>query len=365
MSIPHFTMRQLLEAGVHFGHMVRRWNPRMAPFIHSERDGIHIIDLQQTVPMLYAALAFLREVAAGGGRVLFVGTKRQAQRPVEEHALRCGQHYVNQRWLGGMLTNWKTISKSIDRLKQMEQRLEEDEGNLPKKEVLNLQRQRVKLLRSLGGIREMGGLPDAMVVVDTNHERIAVAEARSLGIPVIAVLDTNSDPVGIDYPIPGNDDATRAVILYCELAANAVLGGLEEEQKLAGVDVGASEEGGVGDTSLDVGDETAEADTTAPAALAADAAVPVEPPGEAAATAPVNSSDEAEPAAAGTGDETVPEEAGSAEVASEEAGSTEVASEEAGSTEVASEEAGSAEAAPEETVSPEAAVQETVGETEQ
>jgi len=249
-------MRQLLEAGVHFGHMVRRWNPRMAPYIHSERDGIHIIDLQQTVPMLYAALAFLREIAAGGGRVLFVGTKRQAQNPVEEHARRCGQHYVNQRWLGGMLTNWKTISKSIDRLKQMEQRLEEDEGNLPKKEVLNLQRQRVKLLRSLGGIREMGGLPDAMVVVDTNHERIAVAEAKSLGIPVVAILDTNSDPVGIDYPIPGNDDATRAVILYCELAANAVLGGLEEEQKLAGVDVGASEEGGVGDASLEVIDET-------------------------------------------------------------------------------------------------------------
>ncbi len=261
MSIPHFTMRQLLEAGVHFGHMVRRWNPRMAPYIHSERDGIHIIDLQQTVPMLYAALAFLREIAAGGGRVLFVGTKRQAQTPVEEHARRCGQHYVNQRWLGGMLTNWKTISKSIDRLKQMEQRLEEDEGNLPKKEVLNLQRQRVKLLRSLGGIREMGGLPDAMVVVDTNHERIAVAEAKSLGIPVVAILDTNSDPVGIDYPIPGNDDATRAVILYCELAANAVLGGLEEEQKLAGVDVGASEEGGVGDASLEVTDETSDEST--------------------------------------------------------------------------------------------------------
>ena len=286
MSIPHFTMRQLLEAGVHFGHMVRRWNPRMAPFIHSERDGIHIIDLQQTVPMLYAALAFLREIAAGGGRVLFVGTKRQAQRPVEEHALRCGQHYVNQRWLGGMLTNWKTISKSIDRLKQMEQRLEEDEGNLPKKEVLNLQRQRVKLLRSLGGIREMGGLPDAMVVVDTNHERIAVAEARSLGIPVVGILDTNSDPVGIDYPIPGNDDATRAVILYCELAANAVLGGLEEEQKLAGVDVGASEEGGVGDTSLDVADETAGAEAAAAAAPPEEAeAAPADPGGETAPAA--------------------------------------------------------------------------------
>jgi len=291
LSIPHFTMRQLLEAGVHFGHMVRRWNPRMAPYIHSERDGIHIIDLQQTVPMLYAALAFLREIAAGGGRVLFVGTKRQAQNPVEEHARRCGQHYVNQRWLGGMLTNWKTISKSIDRLKQMEQRLEEDEGNLPKKEVLNLQRQRVKLLRSLGGIREMGGLPDAMVVVDTNHERIAVAEAKSLGIPVVAILDTNSDPVGIDYPIPGNDDATRAVILYCELAANAVLGGLEEEQKLAGVDVGASEEGGVGDASLEVIDETSGESAAAEEEPAEDASGPSE-------DAPGPAGDAAEPAAA-------------------------------------------------------------------
>lgn len=283
MSIPHFTMRQLLEAGVHFGHMVRRWNPRMAPYIHSERDGIHIIDLQQTVPMLYAALAFLREIAAGGGRVLFVGTKRQAQNPVEEHARRCGQHYVNQRWLGGMLTNWKTISKSIDRLNQMEQRLEEDEGNLPKKEILNLQRQRVKLLRSLGGIREMGGLPDAMVVVDTNHERIAVAEAKSLGIPVVAILDTNSDPVGIDYPIPGNDDATRAVILYCELAGNAVLGGLEEEQKLAGVDVGASEEGGVGDASLEVIDETSGESTGAEEEPAKDGSGPADDAGEPAA----------------------------------------------------------------------------------
>ncbi len=276
MSIPHFTMRQLLEAGVHFGHMVRRWNPRMASFIHSERDGIHIIDLQQTVPMLYSALSFLRGIAAGGGRVLFVGTKRQAQSAVEEHAKRCGQHYVNQRWLGGMLTNWKTISRSIDRLKELEQRLEEDEASLPKKEVLNLNRQRVKLVRSLGGIREMGGLPDAMVVIDTNHERIAVAEARSLGIPVIAVLDTNSDPVGIDYPIPGNDDATRAVHLYCELTANAVLGGLEEEQKLAGVDVGESEEGGVGDTALEAVDESApeEASGTAPEE---DAGTPTEP----------------------------------------------------------------------------------------
>ena len=303
MSIPHFTMRQLLEAGVHFGHMVRRWNPRMAPFIHSEREGIHIIDLQQTVPMLYSALAFLREVAAGGGRVLFVGTKRQAQRPVEDHAKRCGQHYVNQRWLGGMLTNWKTISRSIDRLKAMEQRLEEDEGNLPKKEVLNLQRQRLKLLKSLGGIREMGGLPDAMVIVDTNHEKIAVAEARSLGIPVVAILDTNSDPVGIDFPVPGNDDATRAVILYCELTANAVLGGLEEEQKLAGVDIGASEEGGVGDDSLAVVDEElaagSESAADAVSVSGSEEEAPGEvPPTETAPPATANETESAQPAPA-------------------------------------------------------------------
>ena len=314
MSIPHFTMRQLLEAGVHFGHMVRRWNPRMASFIHSERDGIHIIDLQQTVPMLYSALAFLREVAAGGGRVLFVGTKRQAQRPIEEHARRCGQHYVNQRWLGGMLTNWKTISKSIDRLKTMEQRLEEDEGSLPKKEVLTLQRQRLKLLKSLGGIREMGGLPDTMVVVDTNHERIAVAEARSLGIPVIAILDTNSDPVGIDYPVPGNDDATRAVILYCELAANAVLGGLEEEQKLAGVDIGASEKGGIGDDSLEVVDEEAAADDDPAADALAVSSTENDSPAEAppSETTPPATADEAEP--------TQPEPAPSDEKAAESEG---------------------------------------------
>ena len=314
MSIPHFTMRQLLEAGVHFGHMVRRWNPRMASFIHSERDGIHIIDLQQTVPMLYSALGFLREVAAGGGRVLFVGTKRQAQRPIEEHARRCGQHYVNQRWLGGMLTNWKTISKSIDRLKTMEQRLEEDEGSLPKKEVLTLQRQRLKLLKSLGGIREMGGLPDTMVVVDTNHERIAVAEARSLGIPVIAILDTNSDPVGIDYPVPGNDDATRAVILYCELAANAVLGGLEEEQKLAGVDIGASEKGGIGDDSLEVVDEEAAADDDPAADALAVSSTENDSPAEAppSETTPPATADEAEP--------TQPEPAPSDEKAAESEG---------------------------------------------
>lgn len=242
MAIPNFTMRQLLEAGVHFGHLVHRWNPRMGPYIYGERDGIHIIDLQQTVPMLYAALTFLRDTARNGGRILFVGTKRQAQRPVEEHARRCGQHFVNQRWLGGALTNWKTISRSIDRLDALDVQLEKEDTGLTKKELLNLQRQRAKLLASLGGIRVMGGLPDAIVVIDTNHERIAVTEAKSLGIPVIAILDSNSDPEGIAYPVPGNDDATRALILYCSLFAASVLDGMQAAEAAAGVDVGAAEE---------------------------------------------------------------------------------------------------------------------------
>ncbi len=241
MAVPNFTMRRLLEAGVHFGHMVRRWNPRMAPYIFGERDGIHIIDLQQTVPMLYAALEFLRSTAAEGGRILFVGTKRQAQRPVEEYAKRCGQHYVNQRWLGGALTNWKTISQSITRLDSLDERLAEDNTGLTKKELLQFRRQRAKLTASLGGIRTMGGLPSVVVAIDTNHERIAVTEARALGIPVVGILDSNSDPDGIAWPIPGNDDATRAVVLYCELMSGAILDGLRMEQTLSGVDLGAAE----------------------------------------------------------------------------------------------------------------------------
>jgi small subunit ribosomal protein S2 len=234
-------MRQLLEAGVHFGHTTRRWNPKMAPFIFGERNGIHIIDLEQTVPLLHRGLAFVREVVAGGGRVLFVGTKRQASERVAETAKRCGQYYVNHRWLGGMLTNWKTISLSIRRLRDVETRLAEEQTGLTKKELLNLTRERDKLERALGGIKEMGGLPDVIVVIDTNKEHIAIAEANTLGIPVVGILDSNSSPDNITYPIPGNDDAIRAISLYCDLMAESVLGGIQQELTASGTDVGAAE----------------------------------------------------------------------------------------------------------------------------
>ena len=227
MAMPTFTMRQLLEAGVHFGHTTRRWNPRMAPFLFGERNGIHIIDLEQTVPMLHRALEQVREVAQNRGRVLFVGTKRQATDIVKEAATRCAQNFVNHRWLGGMLTNWKTISNSIRRLKQLEELLKEENVGLTKKELLGLQRERDKLDRALGGIKEMAGLPDIIVVIDTNKEAIAIQEARKLSIPTIAILDSNSDPEGISTPVPGNDDAMRAIALYCNLLADAVLDGLQ------------------------------------------------------------------------------------------------------------------------------------------
>jgi small subunit ribosomal protein S2 len=240
MAIPSFTMRQLLEAGIHFGHQTRRWNPKMAPFLFGVRNNIHIIDLQQTVPLLDRALQAARDVVSGGGRVLFVGTKRQAQEPIAEAAKRCGQYYVNHRWLGGMLTNWKTISHSIKRLRDIDAQLAGDATGLTKKETLFLTREKDKLERSLGGIKEMGGLPDLLFVIDTNKEAIAVEEARRLGIPVIAILDSNSDPKGVTYPIPGNDDALRAIQTYCELMSGAVLDGLQVEMKAAGVDVGAA-----------------------------------------------------------------------------------------------------------------------------
>ncbi len=242
MAIPTFSMRQLLEAGVHFGHRTGRWNPKMAPFIFGERNGVHIIDLQQTVPMLYRALQAVRDVTSNGGRVLFVGTKRQAQDKVAEAAARCGQYYVNHRWLGGMMTNWKTISVSIKRLKDLEEQLAEENSGRTKKELLQLTRERDKLERAMGGIKEMGDLPNILVVIDTNREKIAVAEATKLGIPVVAVCDSNSDPDGITYPIPGNDDAIRAVDLYCSLVSDAVLDGIQQEMLAAGVDVGASDE---------------------------------------------------------------------------------------------------------------------------
>ncbi len=242
MSLPSFTMRQLLEAGVHFGHHTRRWNPKMAPYLFGERNKVHIIDLRQSVPMLHRALEAVRDAAAGGGRVLFVGTKRQAADILAECASRCGQYYVNHRWLGGMLTNWKTISHSIKRLREIEDRLAEENVGLTKKEMLNLTRERDKLERALGGIKEMGGLPDVLMVIDTNKEHIAVAEARKLGIPVIAVVDSNSDPDGLMFPVPGNDDAIRAISLYCDLFADAVLDGLQQELLSTGKDVGEAEE---------------------------------------------------------------------------------------------------------------------------
>ena len=242
MAMPEFTMRQLLEAGVHFGHHTRRWNPKMAPYIFGVRNGIHIIDLEQTAPMLHQGLVALRDAVAAGGRVLLVGTKRQAQEAIAEAAKRCGQYYVNYRWLGGMLTNFKTISNSIKRLRELEERIQAEESGLTKRELLQLTRDRDKLERALGGIKEMGGLPDILFVIDTNKEAIAVREANTLRIPVVAILDSNSDPAGIAYPVPGNDDAMRAIHLYCDLVAGAILDGLQAELAASGIDVGAQAE---------------------------------------------------------------------------------------------------------------------------
>ena len=251
MAIPTFTMRQLLEAGVHFGHRKGRWNPKMGPYIYGDRNGVHIIDLQQTVPMLYAALQAVRDIVAGGGRVLFVGTKHQATAKIAESARRCGQYYVNHRWLGGMMTNWNTVTASVKRLKVLEEQLAGEESTgLTKKELLQLTREKNKLDRALGGIKEMGALPNILFVVDTNKEDIAVAEAVKLGIPIAAIVDTNSDPKNIDYPIPGNDDAIRSIDLYCDLMADAVLDGIREEMTARGVDVGAAEEAPVEDLEL-------------------------------------------------------------------------------------------------------------------
>lgn len=242
MAAPTFTMRQLLEAGVHFGHHTRRWNPKMEPFIFGERNGIHILDLQQTLPLLGRALTAMRDTAAKGGRILFVGTKRAASDKIAETAKACGQYYVNHRWLGGMLTNWATVSQSIKRLRDLEARLSSDEVNqLGKKEILQLTRERDKLELTLGGIKEMGGLPDMLFILDTNKEDIAVLEANKLNIPVVAVIDSNASPAGVDFPIPGNDDAMRAITLYCELAQATVLDGLQAEMMASGSDVGAAE----------------------------------------------------------------------------------------------------------------------------
>jgi len=240
MSLPEFSMRQLLEAGVHFGHQSHRWNPKMADYIFGARNNIHIIDLAQTVPLLHRALQAVSDTVAKGGRVLFVGTKRQAQDGVAEAAKRSAQYFVNSRWLGGTLTNWKTVSGSIKRLRQLDEMLGSGEGHqYTKKERLTLTRERDKLDRSLGGIKDMGGLPDLIFVIDTNKEDIAIAEANRLNIPVAAIVDTNCDPKGISYVVPGNDDAGRAISLYCDLIARAVIDGISRAQGGAGIDIGA------------------------------------------------------------------------------------------------------------------------------
>ncbi|MFN3147880.1 MAG: 30S ribosomal protein S2 [Paracoccaceae bacterium] len=254
MALPEFTLRQLLEAGVHFGHQTQRWNPRMGEFIYGDRNGIHIIDLTQTVPMLDQALKVVRDTVARGGRILFVGTKRQAQGSIAEAAEKCAQYYMNHRWLGGTLTNWKTVSQSINRLKAIDEQMEHGAEGLTKRERLSIERDREKLNASLGGIREMGGLPDLLFVIDVNKEDLAIAEAKKLGIPVVAVVDTNCSPDGVDYIIPGNDDAARAISLYCDLVSRAALDGMSAQLDAAGVDMGALEEGLVEEAVADEGE---------------------------------------------------------------------------------------------------------------
>ena len=274
MSLPDFNMRQLLEAGVHFGHQTQRWNPKMAPYIFGDRNGIHVMDLSKAVPLLHQALVKVEETVAAGGRVLFVGTKRQAAEPIARHATQCAQYFMNSRWLGGTLTNWNTISKSIKRLRDLDATLTvEGSKGLTKKEILNLTREREKLERALGGIKDMGGRPELMFVIDTNKEAIAIAEAKTLGIPVVAILDSNCDPDLIDYPIPGNDDASRAIELYCELISKAVISGIEKSARGSGVDLGALAQPAVEEVIAEqavveeaVAEEAATATTDAPEA---------------------------------------------------------------------------------------------------
>ena len=251
MAAPVVTMHQLIDAGAHFGHQTHRWNPRMKPYIFGERNGIHILDLSQTVPLFGRALDFVSSTVAAGGKVLFVGTKRQAQDPIADAARKSGQHFVNHRWLGGMLTNWKTISGSIKRLKTLEEQLSGDTAGLTKKEVLQLTRERDKLELSLGGIRDMGGIPDVMFVIDANKEELAIKEANTLGIPVVAILDSNVSPDGIAFPVPANDDASRAIRLYCEAVAIAATRGGQERQASFGNDIGAMDEP-IAEQALDV-----------------------------------------------------------------------------------------------------------------
>ncbi|TYC58608.1 30S ribosomal protein S2 [Rhodobacterales bacterium] len=278
MALPDFTMRQLLEAGIHFGHQKHRWNPRMGQFIFGVRNDVHIMDLSQTVPLLHQALKAVSDTVAGGGRVLIVGTKRQAQESVASAARNSAQYFVNARWLGGMLTNWKTISQSIQRLRKLEETLSSDAANaLTKKERLFMDREREKLERNLGGIKDMGGIPDLIFVIDTNRESIAIQEARRLGIPVAAILDSNSDPDGITFPVPGNDDAGRAISLYCDLISRAAIDGISRAQGASGMDIGESEEAPVEEALAGAAEEAPAAEAEAAPAEAAPAeAAPAE-----------------------------------------------------------------------------------------
>ncbi len=273
MAAPVVTMHQLIEAGAHFGHQTHRWNPRMKPYIFGARNGVHILDLSQTVPLFARALEFVSATVQAGGKVLFVGTKRQAQGPIAEAARSCSQHFVNHRWLGGMLTNWKTISNSIKRLKSLEEQLSGDTVGLTKKEVLQLTRERDKLELSLGGIRDMGGIPDVMFVIDANKEELAIKEANVLGIPVVAILDSNVDPSGIAFPVPANDDASRAVRLYCDAIATAATRGGREAVVKSGADIGAMDEPLPEEVAV-IEEAPAEMDAPAEMAAAAEDAAP-------------------------------------------------------------------------------------------
>jgi len=289
MALPDYNMRQLLEAGVHFGHQTHRWNPKMAPYIFGDKNGIHIIDLAQTVPLLHQALVAVRDTVAAGGRILFVGTKRQATEVIARTAQQCAQYYMNTRWLGGTLTNWKTISNSINRLRELENLLSDEASTgFTKKEILNLTRERDKLELAIGGVKDMGGLPDLMIVIDTNKESIAIAEAHKLGIPVIAILDSNCNPDGITYPVPGNDDATRAIELYCSLFSGAVIDGIEQGSVSSGVDIGAqaepSPEAALEATEEEVPEEDAPVEETSSEETPAEEAPVEEAPAEEDAT---------------------------------------------------------------------------------
>ena len=284
MALPTFTMREMLEAGVHFGHTTRRWNPKMEQFIFGARNKTHILDLQQTMPMFHQALQALSDVTSRGGRVLFVGTKRAAAEKIAETARNCGQYYVNHRWLGGMLTNWSTVSQSIRRLRDLEARFESGEINqLTKKETLQLTREQEKLERTLGGIKEMGGIPDMLFILDTNKEAIAVQEANRLGIPVVAVVDSNASPDGVDYIVPGNDDAMRAITFYCELVQAAVLDGLQTELMKSGGDAGAAIDAPVEPALAEIVAEVAPVETPVEAVAEAAVEATVEATGDATA----------------------------------------------------------------------------------